>query len=147
MKKTALFFPIAIKIFIVVFLLIGWFGYAYEKQVIMFPLIVGISTCLFCLILILSNKTVPANKSSSIADDTLQMKKDLHSLGSLLVILPLVGIFGFTAGFFIYLVGFLKLRGESWYVALALGIGSILFINGLFLRILNISLPVGLLGW
>ena len=147
MKKTALFFPVAIITFIVSFLLIGWLGFAYEKQVIMFPLIVGISTTFLCLILILSGRTEPALNSSSMAEKALQMNKDLYSFGFLLAILPLVVIFGFTAGFFIYLVGFLRLKGESWYVALAVGVGSLLFINGLFLKILKISLPAGLLGW
>ena len=147
MKQTAILFPLFITVFIVAFLFSGMVVWGYSRQVIMFPVLVGISTCLFCVLLLVFKRTGPANMSVFEGNGTVQLRKDFHSFLGLLTILPILGILGPTWGTFIYLVAFLKLRGENWYIAVALGTGSVLIINGIFLRLLKLSLPAGLLGF
>ena len=147
MQKAAGIFPLIIILFIGVFLLSGLLVFDYGRQVIMFPLLVGVPTCLCCMLLIVFQGTGPAKSAFTKGDEIGNLTKDFRSFLWIIAILPILGIVGPTWGIFIYIVGFLKLQGENWYVAVALGIGGVLFISGIFLQLLKFSLPAGLLGF
>ena len=148
MKSIERVFPAIIIFMITTLLLFGWLVYDYSRQVMLLPALTGIATVCFCLVLIISGRN---DRSRAPRKNPLQQKRDeANSWRNLLhvcAIIPVLAIFGFVVGPAVYTTGFLKLRGESWRMACSLGFGTLLFVSMVFLKLLNVPLPSGMLGW
>lgn len=145
MNKTAHIFPALLATFITAFLWLGLTCWAYDRQVIMFPLIVGVPTVLLCLYLATRSKTVARGKSPAPADNG-SMREDFAHFLWLVAVVPVMAVFGLSMGAVVYLFVFLKLRGENWFLSLGLAAGLMFFVYVIFVLTLKVSLPPGLLG-
>lgn len=145
MNKTAHIFPALLAAFIAVFLWLGLTCWAYDRQVIVFPLIVGIPTVLLCLYLATRATTVARGMPRAPADNG-RMRGDFANFLWLVAVLPVMAVFGLSMGAVVYLIVFLKLRGENWFLSLGLAAGFMFFVYVIFVLTLKVSLPPGLLG-
>ena len=147
MPNKASLFPLLIMLFVVSVLLLGFWGYGYSRLVMTYPVIAGVITSLFCLLIFVNDIRSNTSDSTQADDPVVKGRRRLvRNFVSMAAIVPVVAIGGLLAGPFVYLLLFLKLRGESWAVALALAGGTLLFIYLVFVRFLEVTLVTGVLG-
>lgn len=145
MKQLAILLPAALFTLIASLLATGWLFYGYSSQVMLFPAVTGMITGMLCLLSALAarkNRAGPERAATEAGDG-----EHRGPLLQVVAIIPLLMISGFLVGPAIYTTGLLKHRGESWRMACGLGLATLLFIYVVFVKLLKVSLPTGLLAW
>lgn len=135
-------------------------------QARLYPWTIGIPMVILAIAqVILDLKGVKAKQSDDGAPPTpmdFQFTKDIDPVTSkkraiimfawLLGFFALIWLFGFSIGIPLMMFGYLKFQGgESWALSITLTVIAWLFFNGLFVRLLHLPFPDGLLitwlGW
>jgi hypothetical protein len=133
-------FPGVMVVLTAIILLCGGLLFNYSKQVLTFPVMIG---CLAGLSALQIMK--PLVRRMPGADEEKTLLPELTNLLMIGTILPFLLIFGFVAGPALWLAGFMRVRGENWRLAGAIGAGTLFFVYVVFAGLLKIPLPAGLL--
>lgn len=141
MKPDALF-PVFVGGLALVFLLLGWIGYGYDRQVMLFPTMVCGLLCLFAGAELAGRRTRRPQGSETGTGPG----GDLVTLAALVPVVPLVWLFGFLVGLPLFVAALVKLRGAGWPAALSMGLGTMAFVHVFFHVLLSQSPPMGILG-
>lgn len=148
MSKAALWFPIGIAACIAVLLCLGALYFDYSLLVLQFPLLVGTFTCLLCGVqaLRVSSGQLEAAAPASEVRGQPVTRVAARALW-LSSIVPAVFLLGYPLGLSVYLFLFLKLRGQSWWLASVCALSSLGVVEALFMTLLNVPLPAYPIGW
>jgi hypothetical protein len=147
MTRGELLFPAAIAAVVVVLLALGYYYYEYGWTTFAFPLGVGAVLCVLCAIeiagVLRGRRAATAHAGSDIdSTDTEQERLSLPAVGWMFALVVFLYAFGFVFGAAIYLLMCLRLNGFSWTASAIVALGSMLVTWGLFIKILDILLPV-----
>ena len=146
MTRGELVFPASVLAAVVVLLALGNFYYEYGWTAFTFPLGVGIAVCALCAIeisTVLRGRRATAPAGSDIdAGDTAQERLSLPAAGWMFALVVFLSAFGFIVGAAVYLLVCLRANGFSWVASAAVALGSVLVTWGLFMKVLDILLPV-----
>jgi len=147
MTRGQLVFPAAVAAAVIVLLALGYYYYEYGWTTFAFPLGVGIAVCLLCAIeiagVLRGRRAVTEPAGSDIdSTDTEQERLSLPAVGWMFALVVFLYAFGFIFGAAIYLLVCLRFNGFSWIASAIVALGSMLVTWGLFIKVLDILLPV-----
>lgn len=129
-------FPLGLLAFVVAILIVGGLGLRHAALVIGFPLGVGIVTGALCVAVVVKTNRRPAapERYPSIA---------WSEAAGIVAVLPLMLLLGYPVGLAVYLAAYLRWRGEGWSLTLGCALGSLAVSYGVFVKILEVPLPLG----
>jgi len=146
MTRGELVFPASVLTAVVVLLALGNFYYEYGWTAFTFPLGVGIVVCVLCAIeisAVLRGRRAMAPAGSDVdASDTTQGRLSLPAAGWMFALVVFLYAFGFVFGAAVYLLVCLRTNGFSWIASVVVALGSVLVTWGLFIKVLDILLPI-----
>jgi hypothetical protein len=147
MNRATSIFPLLASGISLLFLLSGWLFYDYAWVVIRFPLLAGTLTLVTALLLLVRRPRGPAEREPAPRPDgDGAVAAEFRHYLAVAAILPAVWILGFVPGSAVFLLAFLKWHGTGWVPATAMAAGSALFVHGVFVKLLQLQLPAGILG-
>lgn len=143
MKRAEIIFPALLLVLTVALVLGGWMA-GYSWSVIVFPLGVGIFLCGLCAMQIAA---VLAGRSSPIVLDEAVGPLTPRSVAWVFALAPFIAALGFIAGPALYLLAYLRANGSSWRLAGAISALSVVVTWGVFIRGLQVLLPIEPFWW
>jgi hypothetical protein len=146
MGQTDRGFTIAILLFILGFLGLGAFHYAYEWSILRFPVLVGVVACFLCLASLAQGRRGPqtarAATDQTKGDGSLTFREALPAMLWIVAIVPIVFVLGFAIGLPLYVLVYLKAHDRSWIQSVVVSICILAVVYLIFVRIL--AMPPGL---
>lgn len=138
-------FPMLVAVFVGALIAVEFLLFSRSYAVIRFPLLVGLVVCALCGFHLwrLLRHGPPAQQGQAPADPP----PTLSTVLPLLALIPAAFVLGFPAGMSLYVLLYLKGRGESWPMAGALAMSCLAVVYGLFGEALRVPLPAGYFGW
>jgi hypothetical protein len=140
-------------ILLAVFVIIVGLGMGYSKKARMLPLVLGIPGVVLAAALVIRSCIKPskailqehsADKKTA-PEEASDQKKVLAMIGWVALLIGMIWVFGFVITIPIYMVFFLKTKGEKWLLTLCLAVGSWAFLYWIFAVTLKIILFPGIL--
>jgi hypothetical protein len=139
MSRGEIIFP-AVLFLVVAALITGGFAFGYSWTVIAFPLGAAIVVCALSALqtwwAIAGNVHPPPAEEEPLPPLTGASLAWVFALGLFVYLL------GFVFGPAAYLLAYLRAHGSSWAVSGAIAAGSIVFTWGLFIKFLQVLLPI-----
>ncbi len=158
MGKADRTFSALVMVFVLGFLGLGYFHYAYEWTILRFPFVVGLFTCLLCVADMLKGlhggKAVPVSNGSSngsAGDDAgegpLTLRQAWPAMCWVAAIVPFVFVLGYVIGLPLYVLVYLRAHEQGWVLSTALSLCTLAVIYLGFVKLLGVRfsvLPLGL---
>jgi len=147
-KGETIFALILLAVFVV---LVG-VGTGYSRKARMLPLVLGIPGLILAGVIVSRScarpgptpgKAAPQERSAD--EQAGDQKKVLIMIGWVALLITMIWVFGFLITIPVYMVLFLKTRGEKWPLTLGLALGSWAFLYWIFAVTLKIILYPGIL--
>jgi small-conductance mechanosensitive channel len=140
-------------ILLAVFVIIVGLGMGYSKKARMLPLVLGIPGVVLTAVIVTRNcirtgKTIPQERSGDEQtgpEEASDQKKVLAMIGWVALLIGMIWVFGFVITIPVYMILFLKTKGEKWLLTLCLAAGSWVFLYWIFAVTLKIILFPGIL--
>ena len=152
-KGETIFALILLAVFVV---LVG-VGTGYSRKARMLPLVLGIPGLILAGVIVSRScarpgptpgKAAPQERPAdeqAVSDEEGHQKKVLIMIGWVALLITMIWVFGFLITIPVYMVLFLKTRGEKWPLTLGLALGSWAFLYWIFAVTLKIILYPGIL--
>ena len=139
MNRGEIAFP-AVLFAVVAALIAGGFAAGYSWTVIAFPLGSAVIICMLCA---LQAYWAFAGDAGEVSADEEQLPPPtVRSLVWVFALALFVYAFGFVVGPAVYLLAYLRAHGSSWALSGTIAAGSIVTTWGLFIRFLQVPLPI-----
>ena len=143
-KGETIFALILLAVFVV---LVG-VGTGYSRKARMLPLVLGIPGLILAGVIVSrscakAGKTISQERSAD--EQAHDQKKVLIMIGWVALLIAMIWVFGFLITIPVYMVLFLKTRGEKWPLTIGLALGSWAFLYWIFAVTLKIILYPGIL--
>lgn len=153
MGKADRTFSALVMVFVLGFLGLGYFHYAYEWTILRFPFVVGLFTCLLCVADVLKGlhggKAVPVSNGSA-GDDAgegpLTLRQAWPAMCWVAAIVPFVFVLGYVIGLPLYVLLYLRAHGQGWGLSAVLSLSTFAVVYLGFVKLLGVRLSVLPLG-
>ncbi len=141
-------------ILLIAFMIIVGVGMGYSRKAKMLPLVLGIPGVILTAAIVIREsfmrpkEEVSQERPSDQEADTQapdEQKKVLAMIGWVALLVGMIWAFGFLITIPVYMILFLKARGERWLLALCFAAGSWAFLYWIFAVALKIVLYPGIL--
>jgi hypothetical protein len=140
-------------ILLAVFVIIVGVGMGYSRKARMLPLVLGIPGLILAGVIVTrscvkAGKIISQERSAGeqeVPEEASEQKKVLIMIGWVALLIAMIWVFGFLITIPVYMVLFLKTKGEKWPLTLGLALGSWAFLYWIFAVILKIILYPGIL--
>lgn len=143
MNRAEVIFPSLLFLVTVALLAGGWI-IGYSWTVIGFPLGVGVFLCGLCALQIAA---VLAGRSPVVVEGEPLEPVTTWSVAWVFALALFIAGLGFVAGPAIYLLAYLRANGSSWRLSSSIAAISLLVTWGLFIKGLQVPLPIEPLWW